>query len=75
MDLSTELSEIVNAIKDDETIKDPLLKILNLPDLERNEALKKLAFVMKNQGAPQDFIDALLSLQKTALARAVLKEL
>lgn len=70
-----DLADIVHAIKSEKELKQPLLKMLALEPVERNDALKKLAFHMKSQGAPQGLVDSILQLQSSPIAKEVMQQL
>ena len=70
-----DIADVIHAIQEEERISAPLIKILKLPNEERSDALKKLALVIKDQGAPRFLIDALMAMQRSDFAREVLKQL
>ena len=69
------MADVIHAIREHEDVKQPLIRVLELDSVERNDALKKLAFSMKDGGAPQSLVDVVMSLQQTGLAAEVLREL
>lgn len=70
--MQLEIHDVVHAIQEDESVKEPLVRILELGSIERQDALRRLAMTMKSRQAPQELIDVIMSLQKTDLAEQVL---
>lgn len=70
--MNSDIAEIVHAIQQDAELSGALVKVLDRPPIERADLIKKLAFNMKANQAPEDLIGALLKLQSSDLANEVL---
>lgn len=70
-----DIAEIVHAIKSDMELNATLTKVLDRPPIERADLIRKLAFHMKENGAPADMIEVIMQLQRTDIAEEVVRTL
>ena len=65
------LITLLRVAQEDEAIKDQIMTIVNLNALNRKKVVDLLVVYLKNKEAPDDFIEAILSLENESIVTKI----